>query len=88
MQFVPQKKFFLFYLILEEFCDFTGTWALRYLIFLRMHFLTEILALSNFFGFQAVNWAPKWTKTVNFGAFHLSENLEFSRIFQTLCLSY
>ena len=53
-----------------------------------MHFLTEILALSNFFGFQAVNWAPKWTKTVNFGAFHLSENLELSRIFQTLCLSY
>ena len=27
----------------------------------------EILVLSNIFGFLAVNWALKWTKTVNFG---------------------
>ena len=26
----------------------------------------EILGFSNIFGFPAVNWAPKWTKTVNF----------------------
>ena len=27
----------------------------------------EVLVLSNIFGFPMVNWAPKWTKTVNFG---------------------
>ena len=27
----------------------------------------EILVLSNIFGFLAVHWALKWTKTVNFG---------------------
>ena len=27
----------------------------------------EILVFSNIFGFPAVNWAPKWNKTVNFG---------------------
>ena len=27
----------------------------------------KILAFSNIFGFPAVNWAPKWNKTVNFG---------------------
>ena len=26
----------------------------------------EILVLSSVFGFPAVNWTPKWTKTVNF----------------------
>ena len=26
----------------------------------------EILVLSNIFGFPAVNWAQKWTKTLNF----------------------
>ena len=26
----------------------------------------EILVFSNIFGFPAVNWAPKWTKTVDF----------------------
>ena len=26
----------------------------------------EILVFSNIFGFPAVNWAPKWTNTVNF----------------------
>ena len=25
----------------------------------------EILVVSNIFGFPAVNWTPKWTKTVN-----------------------
>ena len=27
----------------------------------------EIVVLSNILGFPAINWAPKWTKTVNFG---------------------
>ena len=26
----------------------------------------KILVLSNIFGFPAVNWTPKWTKTLNF----------------------
>ena len=26
----------------------------------------EMLFFSNVFGFPVVNWAPKWTKTVNF----------------------
>ena len=26
----------------------------------------EILVFSNIFGFLALNWAPKWNKTVNF----------------------
>ena len=29
-------------------------------------YFPEILGLSNIFGFSAVNWAPKLTKTVNF----------------------
>ena len=34
----------------------------------------EILVLSNIFGFPAVNWAPKRTKTVNLHVFQLSQN--------------
>ena len=37
----------------------------------------EILVLSNIFGFPTVNWAPKWAKTVNLHAFHLSQNSNF-----------
>ena len=37
----------------------------------------EILVLGNIFGFSAVNWAPKWTKTVNLHAFDLSQNSNF-----------
>ena len=29
--------------------------------------LAEILVLSSIFDFPVVNWAPKWTRTVNFG---------------------
>ena len=36
---MPKKNFF-FYLILQEFCDFSGTWDLHYLVFLRMQFLS------------------------------------------------
>ena len=37
----------------------------------------EVLVFSNIFGFPAVNWAPKWTKTVNFGcvSFELKFNI-------------
>ena len=28
---------------------------------------TEILGFSNIYGFPAVNWTPKYTKTLNFG---------------------
>ena len=48
----------------------------------------EILVFSNIFGFLAVNWAPKWTETVNLRSFLLSQNSKFWRIFQTLCFSY
>ena len=30
-------------------------------------FFAEILVFRNIFGILVVNWAPKWTKTVNFG---------------------
>ena len=29
----------------------------------------EILVFSNIFGFSALDWVPKWNKTVNFGCF-------------------
>ena len=51
-------------------------------------FFAEILAFSNIFGFSVVNSTPKWTKTETLGAFHLSQNSKFWRIFQTICLSY
>ena len=50
---------------MQEFCDFSGTWDLfdtpKDVLF------PETLVLSNIFGFPAMNWVPKWTKTVNFG---------------------
>ena len=42
----------------------------------------KFLVLSNVFGFVSVNRAPNRTKTVNLHAFHLSENLNFRRIFK------
>ena len=48
----------------------------------------ETLVISNIFGFPAVNWAPNWSNTVNLHAFHLSQNSNFWRTFQTLCLPY
>ena len=61
-------KNFCFCLILQEFCDFSGTW-LRLTLFdiPKDVVFAEILVLSNIFGFLAVHWALKWTKTVNFG---------------------
>ena len=40
--------FFFFYLILQEFCYFSGTWDLRYLIFLRMQLLQKFWFLAKF----------------------------------------
>ena len=42
------RKFF-FYLILQEFCDFSGTRDLHYVIFLRIQFLDK-------YWFQAIFW--------------------------------
>ena len=44
----PYFFFFFFYLILQEFCDFSGTWDLRYLIFLRMQLLQKFWFLAKF----------------------------------------
>ena len=68
----PQKKIF-FYLIPQEFCDFFGTWDLHYLVFFRIQFLHK-------FWLQETLLAS--------GAFHLSQNSKFWRIFQTVCFSY
>ena len=44
----------------------------------------ETLVFSNIFGFPAVNWAPKWNKTVNFRCLPFELNSKFWSIFQTL----
>ena len=46
----------------------------------------EFLVLSNIFGFASVNRVPNRTKTVNLHAFHLSQNLNFRRIFKHFSL--
>ena len=43
--------------------------------------LAEILILSKFFGFPAVNWALKWTKTVNFGCVPFRPKFEILKDF-------
>ena len=40
--------FFNFYLILQEFCDFSWTWNLHYLIFLRMQFFKNFWFSAKF----------------------------------------
>ena len=54
--------FFFFFLILQEFCDL----GLTLFDIPNDVVFAEILVLSNIFGFLVVNWAPGWTKTVNF----------------------
>ena len=44
----PFFSFFFYYLVLQEFCDFSETWDFRYLIFLRMHFLQKFWFLAKF----------------------------------------
>ena len=41
----------------------------------------EMLVLSNIFDFPAVNWAPKWTKTVKFDCIPFDPKFELSRDF-------
>ena len=43
--------------------------------------LGEILAFSNIFGFLAVNWALKWTKTINFGCFPFEPKFKTLTVF-------
>ena len=52
-----------FWLILQEICYFF--WDLRIIFFdiPKDVGFPEILVVSNIFGFLAVCWAPKWTKT-------------------------
>ena len=84
-QFGPKR--ICFCLILQEICDFSGTWDLRYLIFLRMQFFPEFLVLSSILGFPAVNWAPKQTKTVNFVCVPLESKFKLLRDFSnSVCL--
>ena len=47
----------------------------------------EILVFSNIFGFLAVNWASKWTKTVNFGCIPFEPKFKTLKDFSnTVCL--
>ena len=81
-QFIPNLGPSLFWLFLQELCDFF--WDLGLMLFdipKDICFL-KFLVLSNIFGFVSVNRAPNRTKTVNLHAFHLSENLNFRRIFK------
>ena len=43
----------------------------------------EILVLSNIFGFPAVNWVPKWTKTVNFRCVPFETKFKFKKDFSS-----
>ena len=54
-----------FGLILQEFVIFNGPGTLFDIP--KDTVFAEILIISNIFDFPVVNWAPKWTKTVNFG---------------------
>ena len=40
----------------------------------------EIFVFSNYFGFSAVNWAQKWTKTVNFECVSFEPNFEMENV--------
>ena len=61
------KNIIIFCLILQELCDFFGTWDLLTLFDIPKDVVfAEILFFSNIFSFSAINWALKLTKTVNF----------------------
>ena len=51
-QFRPGLGPHFFYLILQKFLDFSGTWDLRYLIFLSMQFFQDFWFLAIFLVFQ------------------------------------
>ena len=44
----------------------------------------EILVFSNIFGFLAVNWAPKWTETVNFSCIPFELKFKILKDFSNL----
>ena len=71
-------------LIFQEFCDFSGTWDSRYWLFLRMQFMQKFWVLVIFFGFLAVNWALKWTKTVNFSCIPFELKFKFLKDFSNI----
>ena len=62
----------------------------RLLIIPKDAAFAEILIFSNNFGFSSVNWAPKWTKTVNSSCIRFEPKFKIldTKIFQTLCFSY
>ena len=68
-QFVLKNLFIYFFYLLNFTRILWFFWDLRLTLFdiPKDVVLAEILVLSNIFGFPVVNWAPKWTKTVNFG---------------------
>ena len=71
-QFIPNLGPSLFWLFLQELCEFF--WKLGLMLFdipKDIGFL-EFLVLSNIFGFASVNRVPNRTKTVNLHAYHLS----------------
>ena len=79
-QFRPGLGPHFFYLILQKFLDFSGTWDLRYLIFLSMQFFQDFWFLAIFLVFQ-LKLSPKidqnrkllvrsiWAKFQNFEGF-------------------
>ena len=48
----------------------------------------EVLVFSNIFGFPTVNWAPIWTKTVNFNCIPFQQKLKIFEGFFKNCFSY
>ena len=60
-------------------------WDVRLTLFdiLKDVVFVEILGFSNIFHFLAVNWVWNGPKPETLGAFHLSQNSKFWRIFQT-----
>ena len=75
--------FFNFYLILQEFCDFSGTWNLHYLIFLRMQFFKNFWFSAKFLVFRQLNWTQKWTKTINFQCIPFEPNFKILNDFSS-----
>ena len=62
-----------------------GTYVINYS---KDAMFAEILIFSNIFVFLAVNWAQKWSETVNFSCIPFEPKFKIWRIFQTLCFFY
>ena len=74
-------------LILKEFCDFSGTWNLRYLIFLRTQCLQKIWFQANFW-FSGSKLGPKMNQNDKFSVRPVWDKFQnFQRYFkQCVCL--